>query len=292
MFSFEDRPEDGTAATVASSDSTSSGTQAQPCPAFSLQSSQQVQDKPTQPQSTPETQKALSSMSLNDMSQDKLEQEYLRRAAEYISVLPLGVNNSAHAIKAVCVKLQNAYTPDMRTLSHNEVEKLQARYVFAVVNFVNKKAKLVTKPLTGDFVKKVLRDSNGNLLKLYTALVDDEYIALDNLEQITGLCKTILDVLPKADKNQPHKPRSSVQMLQAQAWPHQRVLPLPNQKLRLAICWMASKHGQPKRSANMVRDKAMRFWFAKYGLTTVETDSPQVLSIEPVYSRASLESNL
>jgi hypothetical protein len=200
MFSFEDRPEDGTAATVASSDSTSSGTQAQPCPAFSLQSSQQVQDKPTQPQSTPETQKALSSMSLNDMSQDKLEQEYLREAAEYISVLPLGVNNSAHAIKAVCVKLQNAYTPDMRTLSHNEVEKLQARYVFAVVNFVNKKAKLVTKPLTGDFVKKVLRDSNGNLLKLYTALVDDEYIALDNLEQITGLCKTILDVLPKADK--------------------------------------------------------------------------------------------
>ena len=95
------------------------------------------------------------------MSQDELEQEYLRKATEYISVLPPGINNSAHAIKTVGVKLQNAYTPDTRTLSHNEVEKLQACYVFAVVTYANKKVKLIPGPLTGDFVKKVLRDSNG-----------------------------------------------------------------------------------------------------------------------------------
>lgn len=200
MLFFEDRLGGSTAATKASGGSTSSGTRAQPYLAFLPQSSPQVQDKPTQPQPTPETQKALSSMSLHDMSQDELEQEYLRKATEYISVLPPGINNSAHAIKTVGVKLQNAYTPDTRTLSHNEVEKLQACYVFAVVTYANKKVKLIPGPLTGDFVKKVLRDSNGNFLRLCAALVDNGYIALDSLEEITGLCKTILDVLPKANE--------------------------------------------------------------------------------------------
>ena len=133
------------------------------------------------------------------MSHDELEQEYLRKAAEYISVLPPGLNNSAHTIKAVSVKLQDAYTPNVGQMSQAEVEKLRARYVFAVVNFVNKKVKLNPRPLKGDLVGKVLRDSNGSLLKMCAALIEGEYISLDSLEQITGLCKNILDVLPKAE---------------------------------------------------------------------------------------------
>ena len=199
VFSFEDQLNISAPTFKLSDRSASVRTPALPPPTFPLHNLQHVRDVPEQPLARLETLTTPDTPKPQDMSHDELEQEYLRKAAEYISVLPPGLNNSAHTIKAVSVKLQDAYTPNVGQMSQAEVEKLRARYVFAVVNFVNKKVKLNPRPLKGDFVEKVLRDSNGSLLKMCAALIEGEYISLDSLEQITGLCKNILDVLPKAE---------------------------------------------------------------------------------------------
>ncbi|KAF1357207.1 hypothetical protein EJ07DRAFT_129666 [Lizonia empirigonia] len=158
-----------------------------------------IHEKSSWPQSSLKTSQAPRSTVQQDVSQDELEQEYLCKAAEYISALPGNANASVNMIQAVSRKLRISYASEAAKLQTGEFEKLRARYAFAVVKYVNEKVKLNPEPLPAEFVKRSLHDGNGDILRLCAALVEGKYIALDSLEQVTGLCKNILDVLPKTD---------------------------------------------------------------------------------------------
>ena len=132
------------------------------------------------------------------LSQEELETEYLRKASEYMDALPDSKGSSASTIRSVSKKLHSSYVPGV-DLGSDEIKKLQARYAFAVVNYVNNVLKKGAKSLTTDYVKQVLRENDGNFFQLCATLVDEKYITLESLDEVVGLCKTILDVLPKPD---------------------------------------------------------------------------------------------
>jgi hypothetical protein len=134
----------------------------------------------------------------DDAPQKEVEQLYLRKAAEYVSALPGGSNVSVQTIKTVSSKLRSTYAPDVK-LTTDEIEKLKARYAFAVVNYINNVLKQSAKPITREAVKKALEDCDGNLLALYGALASKGHVALDDIQSVVGFCKTILDVLLKAE---------------------------------------------------------------------------------------------
>jgi hypothetical protein len=128
---------------------------------------------------------------------NEIEREYLRKASEYVSALPTSNNTPGHLFKTVSVKMQNTYAPIVK-LDLAEADKLKARYAFAVVNFVNQNDKLNTTPLTAHKIKDMLQCNDGSFLTLCATLIEEKYMALENLDHVVGLCKTVLDVLPKA----------------------------------------------------------------------------------------------
>jgi hypothetical protein len=128
---------------------------------------------------------------------NEIEREYLRKASEYVSALPTSNNTPGHLFKTVTVKMHNTYAPVVK-LDLAEADKLKARYAFAVVNFINQNVKLNTTPLTADKIKDMLQCNDGSFLTLCATLIEEKYMALENLDHVVGLCKTVLDVLPKA----------------------------------------------------------------------------------------------
>jgi hypothetical protein len=128
---------------------------------------------------------------------NEIEREYLRKASEYVSALPTSNNTPAHLFKTVSVKMHNTYAPIIK-LYPTEADKLKARYAFAIVNFINQNVKLNTTPLTAHKTKDMLQCNDGSFLTLCATLIEEKYMALENLDHVVGLCKTVLDVLPKA----------------------------------------------------------------------------------------------
>ncbi|KAH7374333.1 hypothetical protein BKA66DRAFT_422782 [Pyrenochaeta sp. MPI-SDFR-AT-0127] len=133
-----------------------------------------------------------------DVSHEDLENEYLRKASEYIHALPDSKGTTAYTFKVVAKKLHTSYVPDIK-LDPESNEKLKARYVFAVINYVNQVVKSGTKRLTADSVKQILEDNDGDFLSLCVTLVEEKYLALDNINELTDLCNAILDILPKSE---------------------------------------------------------------------------------------------
>lgn len=144
----------------------------------------------------PDTQ-ASASEETKDMSKADLEQLYLRKAYEYLQALPTCSNASVQILKTVSKKLRSSYAPST-SLSAMEVEKLQARYAFTIVNYVKKSDK-GTNPITADTAKYLLRETDGEMLRFFSKLADLEYLSLADIDSSTELCKTLLDVLPKAE---------------------------------------------------------------------------------------------
>ena len=130
-----------------------------------------------------------------EKSQKDPEQDYQHKAIEYISALPAGHNTTLQTIQTVSKKLRSSWVPDAK-LDTKSNEILKTRYVFAVTSYVKHKGR---KAPTADFVNQVLNDGDGNFLHLCATLVEEKYIALDNLDDVTGLCKMILDILPKPE---------------------------------------------------------------------------------------------
>ena len=126
-------------------------------------------------------------------------EEYMRKATAYLKELPCKPGDSAHIIKTAAGKLRAAYETSPAESQTADIEKLRSRYVFAIISYVNQKVKLNREPLTADSVKKTLLANNGDFLQLFAALVEDKYIATDNLEHVTNLCQYVLNMLPKAD---------------------------------------------------------------------------------------------
>jgi hypothetical protein len=131
-------------------------------------------------------------------SQPDIEQLYLKKATAYLQALSNVENVAVQTIKTVSTKLQSSYALDTK-LNVDEIDKLKARYTFAVLKHVNQVSKKNAKPVTADFVKKILQDSDGNMLVLYAKLVEEECLSLEDIDGITALCRSILNILPKAE---------------------------------------------------------------------------------------------
>tara|TARA_R110002003_G_scaffold40_10_gene2696 strand:- start:3935 stop:4843 length:909 start_codon:yes stop_codon:yes gene_type:complete len=144
---------------------------------------------------------------LDSMSGLDLEQEYFRKAADYVRALPAGETVLVKSINTVSKKLRRSYATDTE-LSIADIEKITARYAFAIFNYINKVEKSA-KPIAVADAKEALKGANGNLLYLYIKLVDDGYLALNDLNSISRLCNTILDILPNPEpKPAPVKPNA------------------------------------------------------------------------------------
>lgn len=159
--------------------------------------SENIQLQSQRPRSPIEAQQASSSTARRYSSQDELEQEYLRKAAAYVNTLSSTAGSNAFMIKAVSTKLRVSYSPELTNLQLEEAKRLRPLCNIAVTDYVNERVNISTEPLTAEIVGKALYDSNGDFLVLCAALVEGNYIALENLEQVTGLCQHVLDVLPK-----------------------------------------------------------------------------------------------
>jgi hypothetical protein len=141
------------------------------------------------------------------MNQAEIERLYLSQAAAYLEALPNVENVAVQTLKAVSFKLRNSYSRDTK-LGVDEIEKLKARYAFAILQYVNKAGKNDDKTVTADSIKKVLQDNDGNMLVLYAKLVEEKCLSHGDIDDIIGLCRLILDILPKAD---PCAPATSIE---------------------------------------------------------------------------------
>jgi hypothetical protein len=129
------------------------------------------------------------------ISQADIEQQYLEKATLYLQALPSGGSVAVQIIKTVSTKLRSAYGANS-SLNVDEAEKLKARYAFAIVNHVNKTS---ARKITSGSAKQILQDSEGDMLRVYAKLVDEEYALLTDLGSIGKLGQVILDALPKAE---------------------------------------------------------------------------------------------
>lgn len=131
------------------------------------------------------------------LSQEELEIEYMHKAVQYVNALPGNQGTTTYTFKLVTKKLCESYLPNT-DIPPKAIEALRARYVFAVANYVQGLNKGVTR-ITTDAVKLILEKHDGDFLQLCAKLVEQEYIALENLDEIIGLCKTIINILPQPD---------------------------------------------------------------------------------------------
>ncbi|KAH7065949.1 hypothetical protein BKA63DRAFT_167973 [Paraphoma chrysanthemicola] len=197
QFSFDERSETGTAPSNVlkgySTRSPASHGKAEPLAAADGPSKPEYQD------TTSSTAATKGTVELDSMSEPELELEhmYLRKAVDYVVALPVSESAPVKSIKTTSVKLRSSYAPDAK--AHiGDVENLSARFAFAVTNYVNKTEKS-TKPITIEKAKEALQHAEGNVLRLYIKLVENSYLSMNNLDSIVGLCKTIMDILPKPE---------------------------------------------------------------------------------------------
>jgi protein-S-isoprenylcysteine O-methyltransferase len=138
---------------------------------------------------------------LTVMTQEELESAYMRKASEYIQTLPDSNENAASLIKAMSRKLRSSYTPEVKI----DVEKndlIKARLAFAVANYINKiLKKRPEQPRTPDSIKQTLKDADGDFLRLCAKLVEEGYVSLETLAEVSGIVATMRDVLPKAESS-------------------------------------------------------------------------------------------
>jgi hypothetical protein len=153
--------------------------------------------KNDQPTVTPEKEEVKNMVVNQDMSHADMEQLYLRKSADHLEALPSGNNMAVQTIKAISTKLRNSYTVNSG-VSGDEMEKLKARYAFAIQSYIKQVLK-DTKPITSDYIKKVLQDTNGDLLRVCVILAEEKLISLENMDNVTGLCKMIHNSLPKPE---------------------------------------------------------------------------------------------
>jgi hypothetical protein len=166
-------------------------------------------------ETTPEKVKEASSRELTEV-----EREYLRKASEYVSALPTSINTPEHLFKTVSVKLHSTYTPIVK-LEPTEIDRLKARYAFAVVNFINQNVNMNVMPLTAHKVKEILQYNDGSFLTLCATLIEESYMTSKNLDHVVGLCKILLDVLPKAIESNENPKSSNDPADKMKLWPAQ-----------------------------------------------------------------------
>jgi hypothetical protein len=131
-----------------------------------------------------------------DMSKEDLERKYLNKAWGYLVSLPTSDSTtSAQLVKAVIIKLRHSF----RTFTEpptDSPEALQSKYIEAIVNYVNGLPKNGTKPVDAGSVEQTLKENDGDFLQLCAKLIDMQLIALENLDEVVGVCQAVFVVVP------------------------------------------------------------------------------------------------
>ncbi|KAF1831465.1 hypothetical protein BDW02DRAFT_505226 [Decorospora gaudefroyi] len=134
------------------------------------------------------------------IKQEELENEYMSKASAWVVTLPdsKGQMGPAQLIKIVSTKLRSSYILDDKG-EPEKTETIRKRFAYAIANYLNKVLKKHSEPRTTDSVKQTLKEENGDFLRVCAKLVDEKYFSLETIDEITGLVKNILDILPKSE---------------------------------------------------------------------------------------------
>ncbi|CAN9324084.1 unnamed protein product [Alternaria alternata] len=143
--------------------------------------------------------KGIDGIKVAVVSQEELENTYMRKASDYIQAIPDVNGNTASLIKAMSRKLRGSYMPEVKTdVEKNEI--IKARLAFAVANYINKVLKKrPEQPRTPESIKKTLKDANGDFLRLCAKLVEEGHLSLETLAEVSGIVAAIHNILPKPE---------------------------------------------------------------------------------------------
>jgi hypothetical protein len=143
--------------------------------------------------------KGIDGIKVAVVSQEELENTYMRKASDYIQAIPDVNGNTASLIKAMSRKLRGSYMPEVKTdVEKNEI--IKARLAFAVANYINKVLKKrPEQPRTPESIKQTLKDANGDFLRLCAKLVEEGHLSLETLAEVSGIVAAIHNILPKPE---------------------------------------------------------------------------------------------
>ncbi|EUC48002.1 hypothetical protein COCMIDRAFT_34565 [Bipolaris oryzae ATCC 44560] len=132
------------------------------------------------------------------ITQAELENEYMSRASAYMDALPDTKEGTPQLIKVVSNKMRVVYKP-LTSMDTKEKDVLKARFAFAIANYLNKTLRKGPTECTASFIKQKLEDADGDFLKFCAMLVEEKRMSLETLDDVTGLVKALLDILPKVE---------------------------------------------------------------------------------------------
>ncbi|CAN9189387.1 unnamed protein product [Alternaria alternata] len=143
--------------------------------------------------------KGIDGIKVAVVSQEELENAYMRKASDYIQAIPDVNGNTASLIKAMSRKLRGSYMPEVKTdVEKNEI--IKARLAFAIANYINKVLKKrPEKPRTPESIKQTLKDANGDFLRLCAKLVEEGHLSLETLAEVSGIVAAMHNILPKPE---------------------------------------------------------------------------------------------
>lgn len=133
-----------------------------------------------------------------DITEAELENEYMRRASAYVDALPDTKEGTPQLIKVVSNKMRVTYKP-LTSMDVKEKDTIKARFAFAIANYLNKTLQKGPMECAASSIKQKLEDVDGDFLKLCAMLVEEKHMSLETLDDVTGLVKALLDILPKAE---------------------------------------------------------------------------------------------
>ena len=128
-------------------------------------------------------------------SQEELEAEYMRKASKYVDILPVEQSSAVYLIHVVSKKLRSIYAEDGNGQKSND--SIKARFAFALANYINKVIKKGQETFSVDAVKSLLKDADGDLMELCAKLVAGKYISLQTLDDVNGMAKAFVNILPE-----------------------------------------------------------------------------------------------
>ncbi|KAL1796690.1 hypothetical protein ACET3X_005230 [Alternaria dauci] len=133
------------------------------------------------------------------MSPEDLENAYMRKASEYVWAMPDVNGNPASLIKTMSKKVRGLYMPEVKTdAEKNDI--IKARLAFAIANYVNKVLKKrPDQPRTPESIKQTLKDVDGDFLGLCARLVEEGYVSLETLAEVSGIVVAMHNILPKPE---------------------------------------------------------------------------------------------
>lgn len=137
------------------------------------------------------------------LNKEELEHLYLQEAFEYLRSLAEVDDGDARLVWVVATKLRRVINPDPSgALTPSELDTMKKKIVDSVAKYVDEVArkKGVDQPLmNAEWIHTLLAKVDGSFLKLSAKLVKRQFIALDDLKEVTGLCEAIKAALSTKD---------------------------------------------------------------------------------------------